>query len=422
MNFLRMLLTMTEYLKPVLLKIFPYKLLRNMKGKMIQNSHKKILNIQRKPFQRREYADGINLIGNIKADTGLGQSCRLVASELNECKVPYSIYQYNQLGIMSNTNTIFDFKITNNLPFNINLIHINPHELGLAFLQLEQSFWDKRYNIGFWLWELEEFPDEWLPCFHCLDEIWTPSEFISKSIRKKTDLPVVTIPYHISATIDIEYNRSDFGLPQDKFLFLMMYDRTSMTERKNPGAVLEAYKKAFTNKDQTGLVIKINNCTTEELAALKDELENYNNVYFITEVMDRNQVNSIIKCVDVLVSLHRAEGFGLVLAEAMLLGTPTVATNWSSNTEFMTKETACLVDYSLVKITEDIGLFKSGNYWAEPNIEQAVSFMKELYEKPEFYQRMSQMAKRHIEKQLSMDQAVNKINNRINSIYRNIES
>ena len=417
MNISKVVLEVTGYFKPVLLKIFPYQLLRRMKGRMIQKSFNKILDMKREPFQRKSYRDGINLIGNIKADTGLGQSCRLVAAELEGSKLPYVVYQYNQLGVMSNTNTQFDSKISNNLLYNINLIHINPHELGLAFLQLDQSIWNKRYNIGFWLWELEEFPDEWVPCFHGLDEIWTPSEFISRCIRKKTDLPVITVPYHVSTSIKRQYGRSDFSLPEDEFLFLMMYDRTSMTERKNPNAVLEAYRKAFGKGENTGLVIKINNGTEEEIEELRSTMEGCNHVYFISEILDRDQVNSLVQCVDALVSLHRAEGFGLVLAEAMLLGTPTIATNWSSNTEFMTKETSCLVDYQMVELTHDIGLFKKGNRWAEPDVEKAALYMRKLYEEPEYCLAMAEQAKSHIKKRLSMEQAVTIINNRISRIY-----
>lgn len=418
MNISKAILGVTGYLKPVLLKIFPYTLLRTLKGKMIHNSYGKLLKMNIVPFSKGAYQDGINLIGNIKADTGLGQSCRLVARELEHSSVPYSICQYNQLGIMSNENRQFDHKISRELPYNINLIHINPHELGLAFQQLGQNTWNKRYNIGFWLWELEEFPEEWTPCFHCLNEIWTPSEFISNTIRKKTDIPVVTVPYHIETSMEKEYTRKDFKLPEQEFLFLMMYDRTSMTERKNPMAVIEAYKKAFAPEEPAGLVIKVNNCTDEELDSLKAELGGREHVYFIREVLSRDQVNSLMKCVDTVVSLHRAEGFGLVLAESMLLGTPTIATNWSSNTEFMTKDTSCLVDCQLIELKEDIGLFKKGNHWADPDVNQAAMYMKKLYSDPSYRAQIVAAAQSYIKERLSMERAVNIINDRVNVIYK----
>ena len=160
--------------------------------------------------------------------------------------------------------------------------------------QSDKRMWDYRYNIGFWLWELEEFPDEWLPCIQCLDEIWTPSEFISRTIRKKTDKPVITIPYYVEAPITRKYEREDFDLPVDKFLFLMMYDKNSMTERKNPKAVLHAYQRAFQNNEPVGLVIKISNCNKNELQELKKELKEYGNVYFVTDILNRDQVNSCL--------------------------------------------------------------------------------------------------------------------------------
>ena len=279
MSLLKIIVSTTDHLKPVLLKLFPHEVLRNMKGRVIRQSHKKLLEVTLEPFDRARFKDGVNLIGNIKADTGLGQSCRLVAAELEYSGIPYSVYQYDQLGIMSSTDMQFAEKISGELPYNINLIHINPHELGLAFQQLGKKVWDGHYNIGFWLWELEEFPEEWIPCFHCLDEIWTPSEFISNAIRKKTKLPVRTVPYHVETRLDKVYGRDEFGLPEDMYLFLMMYDRTSMTKRKNPEAVIEAYKKAFTGENQAGLVIKINNCTDEEIDALKKELEGRMKLY-----------------------------------------------------------------------------------------------------------------------------------------------
>ena len=401
--------------KPVLLKLFPHAFLRQMKRRMVENSFKKMEKVSIEPFCREKYKDGINLIGNIKAETGLGQSCRLVAKELEGSGVPYSLYQYNQLGDMAERDyPDFAEKFSEELPYNINLIHINPYDLGLAFLE-NHEMWDGRYNIGFWLWESEEFPEEWLPCFHCFDEIWTPSEFISNAIRKKTKLPVVTIPYHIEMPGNIKKDRSSFGLPEDQFLFLVMYDRN--TKRKNPEGAVEAFKRAFNPEDKAGLVLKINNCVPQELQRLRKQLQDYKNVYFLTEVMTREEVNCLIKSADVLVSLHHAEGFGLVMAEAMLLGTPTIATNWSANTEFMTPETSCLVDAPLVTLTEDTGLFKKGNRWAEPDISQAADYMRQLYEKPQLCSRLSCRADIDIRQRLSMEQAAARIKERLEHIY-----
>lgn len=404
----------TQKLKPLLLKIFPQKILRNLKGKMITESLNNMNNINILPFERSKYKDGINLIGNVKAETGLGQSCRLVANEIENSDYDFVIYNYNQLGSISENNKQWNHKISEELSYNINLIHINPHELGLAFTQLPKSFWDYRYNIGFWLWEIEEFPDEWIPCFHCLDEIWTPSEFISQSIRKKTQLPVITIPYCVEAQIQKKADRGYYNLPNDQFLFLTMYDHNSIVERKNPMAVIDAFRKAFDcHNTKVGLVIKISNATKSDIKMIETAMEGYSNFYIMSDVLSKEDVNGLIETVDVLVSLHRAEGFGLVLAEAMLLGTPTIATNWSSNIEFMNSEVSCLVKYTMKVIEKDLGPFKKGNQWADPDVDDAADFMIKLYDDSIYYEEISTKARLYLEEKLSMDITKLKINKRL---------
>lgn len=417
MNLSKEILGAAGVLKPVLLKIFPYEFLKKIKGVMVKDSLNKIEGISIRPFERSERPDGINLIGNMKAETGLGQSCRLLADVLENCCVPYSIYEYDQLGATTAGNYNFSEKSRSDFPYNINLIHINPHDLGLAFMRLHDQAWDGHYNIGFWLWELEEFPEEWMPCFHCVDEIWTPSEFTSSSIRRKTSKPVITIPYHVKAEVSRKYERSEFGLPEDQFLFLMMYDRTSSTERKNPQAVLRAFREAFPEKENVGIVIKISNSTEKEVELIRQMLPTAANIYFITDILTRDQVNGLIQCADAVVSLHRSEGFGLVMAEAMLLGTPVIATNWSANSEFMTEDTSCLVKADMITLKEDVGAFKKGNRWADADIRQAAGYMRMLFEHPEYGKAMAERAKRHIESCLSMEQAVRLINGRIEAIY-----
>lgn len=415
----KIILDITNLLRPVLLKVFPYELLRKLKGKMISNSFGKLEELDILPYEYDRYPKGVNLIGNIKAETGLGQSCRLVASVLEKTGIPMNVFQYTQLGTQKLGDASWDKKISDKLSYDINLIHINPHELGITYLQMDKSTWDYRYNIAYWLWELEEFPDDWVPCFHCLNEIWAPSEFICNAIRKKTSLPVYCMPYHVEAEIQKEYSRKDFDLPEKQFLFLMMYDHSSCMERKNPLGVLNAFKEAFDkgNRD-VGLVIKINNSTKEDEEKIGNILDGYTNVYLIKETLDRDAVNSLTKCVDAVVSLHRAEGFGLVLAEAMLLGTPAIATNWSSNTEFMNEEVACMVDYKMVTIEKDMPPFKAGNQWADPDLHQAAGYMRKLYEDGEFYRGLAEKAKAHVVEVLSMERAAGLIKGRVDEIHK----
>lgn len=414
----KLVLNVSGTLKPVLIKLLPLSLLRKMKRSMIANSYGKLEKLNILPYENGRYEHGVNLIGNICAESGLGQSCRLVASALDKTGFPLSIYKYEQLGAEGQGDHSWENRLSKELPYDVNLIHINPHELGLAFIQQDASVWNYRYNIGYWLWELEEFPDEWIPCFQCLDEIWAPSEFICNAIRKKTTLPVRCMPYYVDVHIGTIYDRKHFGIPEDKFLYLMMYDQSSCMERKNPIGVLNAFKMAFEKENENvGLVIKINNPTPESRKQIRSVLDGYTNVYLIEETLSRDEVNSLTKCVDVVVSLHRAEGFGLVLAEAMLLGTPTVATNWSSNTEFMNENVACMVDYELITIEKDMPPFKAGNRWADANLDQAAEYMKKLYEDKEYYEIIRKNAKEYAKEKLGMDQAAGRIRERLKEIW-----
>lgn len=419
MNFSKLAIDVAAKCKPVLIKIVPIELLRKLKDGLIERNTEKLKNEKIKGFDPEKFKDGINLIGNIKADTGIGQSTRLVADILSNSGIEFSVYNYFQLPGGSMTDTTYDHKISCDLPYNINLIHVNASEFTVAYMQLGKKVWDCHYNIAFWLWELEEFPDEWVGCIDLVDEIWTPAEFVSESIRKKTNKPVRTIPYSVKAPTDDKFDRKHFNLPEDKFLFFMMYNSGSIMERKNPIGTLEAFKKAFDkDNDKVGLVIKINEMEdSSEIAKIREIFDGYSNIYFITENMSKVEVNSLVKAVDVLVSLHRAEGFGLGMAEAMLTGTPTIATNWSANTEFMNSDVACMVDYKLIELQEDHGLFKKGYRWADADTDQAAEFMKKLCEDREFADNMAERARTYIEEKLSMGSSVKLVKDRIQEIY-----
>lgn len=418
MNISKIIISAIYKIKPLIIKIIPIEVLKTVKERIIQSNTQKLRHVERLPFEPNRFKKGINLIGYIKHDTGLGQSTRLVASELQNSKVEFSIRPYAQSKEYSMTDSTFDEMLSNETPYGVNVFHINAHEFTMAYMNLGKELFDRHYNIAFWLWELEEFPDKWVPCINLIDEIWTPSEFISNSLRKKTNKPVVTVPYHVVAPTEDKMDRKYFGLPEDKFLFLGMYDSNTGAERKNPKAIIDAYKKAFEpENDQVGLVLKINHIKAEELQFIKNELKDYKNVYYLLNNLKKVEVNCLLRAVDTYVSLHRAEGFGLVLAEAMLVGTPVIATNYSANTEFMNSDVACMVDYRLVEMEEDIPPYKKGNYWAEPNIDTAASYMKMLFEDQGFCEQLVNNATQHINTVLSMKQATTIIEQRIAEIY-----
>ena len=407
-------------IKPIIKCIFPKAVLG--KGKKILTGYIdwKIISAVIAPYEVGAFPWGVNMIGPVDGATGLGQSFRLVENIVSLMGIPYLIYNYSPN--VRNRVSIEEYrgKMKDELQYAVNLWHVNPSEFAEVFADMGKQSFERRYNIAFWLWELEEFPDEWLVYLNLLDEIWTPSEFISKSIRKKTQKPVYTIPYHITATADREkFGRKYFNLPEDAFLFLMMYDTQSIQERKNPEGVLKAFRAAFpSSQDDVGLVIKVNSANQKDLQKINKQVEGYGNIYYICDNLEKIQVNSLIANADVIVSLHRAEGFGLVLAEAMLNHVPVIATNWSANTEFMDRNTACMVDYQLRMLEKNIASYKKGSYWAEPDLQEAAMYMRKLFYDKEFYATVSENGYHYIEDRLGENRIRQLVESRLLKIKR----
>lgn len=375
------------------------------------------------PYTQDHYPQGINLVGDISAETGLGQSMRILASIMQYGNIPFCVKQINLHGHLEHNDNTWEHKKVEKAQYSINVINLIPETWLAAYNAMDRELLDYRYNIAYWPWELEEFPDRWVPCIETVDEIWTPSEFTSKSIRKKTDKPVVTVPHIVDMGENTDYyNREYFGLPENKFLFLTMYDFISVSERKNPQAVIEAYMKAFPEENEAvGLVIKVNHVEEKKLQLLKEQLSDYKNIYFFTRNMTRKEVDSLMNVADVLVSLHRSEGFGLPVAEAMELGKPVISTNWSATVEFMDDTCACPVDYKLIELTKSIGPYEKGNYWADADVNHAAEYMQKLWEDVEYRDRIGKNAKKYLEMHLSYESAVKIVKARMNSISQELQ-
>lgn len=326
---------------------------------------------------------GLNLVGWFRAELGVGESVRCAARAAAAAGVPHALVPLRLYCKAAQGDHTFDDRLRDDNPYPVNVIHVDApqcrdidHHHGAAFRR-------GKYNIGYWAWELPEFPDGWIGCCQYVDEIWAPSRFTRDAIAAKASVPVLVMPHAIEVAPPAAADpRALLGLPQRRFLFLFIYDLNSYQERKNPRAVLRAFRHAFgkAGAAEAGLVIKVHGVRGNErdLAALREETAGLDGCTVIAGTLPRERVALLQSACDCFVSLHRSEGFGLAVAESMALGKPVISTDWSATAEFVDAGNGCPVEQRLIELTENHGPYTKGQLWADPDIEHAAWHMRRL--------------------------------------------
>ncbi|HET6513709.1 MAG TPA: glycosyltransferase family 4 protein [Thermodesulfovibrionales bacterium] len=337
---------------------------------------------------------GINIAGYITSESGTGEAVRSDIRIIKTLNIPYAL---NNVPSSSRQSDSTFTSFTDAHPYPINLIHVNADQVPVFHSQKGDSYFRDAYNIGYWVWELSVFPEEWRPHFSYFDEIWTASTFCMESIGSVSPVPVIRVPHCVSIDTLKDLDRRHFGLDPDSFIFLFMFDFLSFFERKNPLVLLEAFREAFPSNSDALLVLKCSNSywnpafMTDLLRASKGL-----NVRIVDKYLVKDELHSLMSLSDCYVSLHRSEGFGLTLAESMYMGKPVIATAYSGNMDFMTVNNSFPVKYTLIEIEKDTGPYKKGNVWADPDIGHAAEMMDFVYRNREIAAQIGQTASRDI--------------------------
>jgi glycosyltransferase involved in cell wall biosynthesis len=412
----KLLLKIGYKLAPVLGAILPFSFYRNIHRRLIAKGSGD--DFKHMPFDRAAHPDGINMYASLLGGYSLVVSSETLVREIRYAGIRVNYHEYKQNITEQDPDETDDFHGAA-APYNINLVHAGPVVIHYDCESVIPSdVWDKRYNIFYFIWELELPSPGAEALVNIFDEFWVPSDYAGAALKKITDKPVITIPYAIETKTDPAADRKFFNLPEDKTLLLCMYDGGTDRERKNPDSVALAYRKAFPVEDDgVGIVFKIGGASEKTISKIKDDLKGYKNVYFIEERLTQERIYSLMKAVDIFISLPRAEGFGLMMAEAMNLGTPVITTGYSAHTEFMTKDSVCMVGWEYTPLTKQCSLYQPGAKWAEPDTDEAARHIKMLCENKTLRAEMSRNAKAALQEKLNPDKIAAQIQARVSAIY-----
>ena len=366
---------------------------------------------------------GINLMGYFQSEKGVGEHSRGTIRSLQGGGIPYVLNNYVDHGSSNVDATYTDFTTEN--PYPVNLIILNPEAVPVLASE-SPKYLKGRYNIGYWNWELEWFPTEWRGAFKYFDEIWALSTFTRNSIARVSPIPVHALPAAIVVPPRQAeaITRERLQLPPNAFLFLFAFDFHSHLARKNPLAVNEAFRRAFPTRRDVVLVLKTSRskATPMEFSEVLLACRGQPNIRILREVLSRGEMYDLLRLCDAYVGLHRSEGFGLPLAEAMALAKPVIATDYSANVDFMNESNSYPVRYRMVAIEQDHGPYRKGAEWADPDVDHAAEQMRRVVEEPATARAVAARARADIARLYSPQAVGQQIRDRLTAILRRADA
>jgi len=370
------------------------------------------------PKALEKHAPGINVAGFFKGIYGVGDTSRFFHRAFSGTKLPVAFINIQSRNHKNTDESMEGF--SNQNPYSINFATFSFDYARRFARDMGTGFFKNRYNIGLWYWELEKLPARWHPAFDYYDEIWVNTTFCQQSIAEVSPIPVTRIDYPFyqpeqSANPD----REGFGFKKDAWLFLFNFDFHSVLKRKNPDGLISAFKQAFDPQKDRDAMLVLKSINAHRYPAEAEELKRAAeglNVVWINDHLDGPRMKQLFATIDCYISLHRSEGLGLGMAQAMSFEKPVIATGYSGNLDFTTPENSLLVKYSLAELDRDYGVYEKGNFWAEPDTAHAATQMRWAYEHREDAARLGRRAKTDLDRIMNPETAIKQMRSRLAQI------
>ena len=361
------------------------------------------------------YPFGVNLFGYFDTESGIGEIARSMAGTLRAGQIPHVLVNVEQPWLRRKDFTLREFASAN--PYAVNLFVVNADMVPTVLPSFGRAALDRPRNVGYWFWELSRFPDRFQGSFRFFSEVWVASSFCLESISSSSPIPVVKIPPGFDFHIPGRRTRASFGIEPDDLVFLYIFDGASSFNRKNPGGIVSAFRRAFPQPGREKLILKTVNAPASKVEALM-RLARGSRVGIVADYMNREDLLDLLAAADCYVSLHRSEGFGLTILESMAMGKPVIATDYSGNEDFLHRGNGFPVGYRLVPIRRSLGPYTKGNVWAEPDLDQAAAFLKRIAEQPDEVRRVGRTAQAEIRERWSVGAAGCQLRHRLEILCR----
>lgn len=371
----------------------------------------------REPAPPVQVEPGINVVGYLSSSRGVGEAARQVLAALEDGDVPTSTI--DTPAALDEIPAALEGLRDADYPYDTNLVCVNADMLPAVAAGLGTRFFDYRHTAGLWFWEVTSFPEQWQPSFDHLDEVWVASEHVADALRPLSTVPVRTVRVPVTPDQPKQLSRAEMGLPEG-FCFLFVFDYRSVFKRKNPLGIVEAFCQAFPAGAGPSLVLKsvCGDEFPEQREQLAAAVADRPEIHLIEEKLPVEVKDAMIASCDCYVSLHRSEGLGLTMAEAMYFGRPVIATAYSGNLDFMSGDNSCLVPYTTVAIGDDAPPYPAHGEWAEPDPEYAARMMQKVYENQDFAEKLGRRGAADIRRTHSLAAACELIEVRVAEVRR----